>query len=384
MPTAVRAALRRLIPASLTLLAAALLAAPAAAAPVGSGSLTWTMANVFDLAVAAPNDRTWLGFVTGPAPPLGGGSASPAGAAGGDTVTTASPRGRSALNSFTYPVASGSYDPASGRGAVELRGTVVFDTSGSPTGSFRITVTDPLVVLNGTQALALPPSGDMCSPTTPFIPPPPAHGQLFASGTDVGGQPYDRSQPILNLDLSAATSTDAPDGTRTISGIVPAVAVAQRPFPFCVNDGPRRDPDQFGALTLRIGPPAGPPPAQPPPPPAGPAAAPPPATVAGLRLTTFGRRPALGTTVSCPSGRPACTVTLLASHAGRRIASRVVVVGSGQARAVRLVLTPSAARRLRRSSVRRVRLKLVTRAAGGPAVESATNLALPTAPRPGG
>ncbi len=365
-------------------LAAALLTpAAASGASVGSGSLTWTMANVFDLAVPAPNDRTWLGFVTGPAPPLGGGTASPAGDATGDTVTTASARGRTILNSFAYPVASGSYDRVSGRGAVQLSGTVVFDTTGSSTAGFRITVSDPLIVLNGTQALSLPSTGDVCSPTTPFIMPAPAHGQLFASGVGTGGQPYDRSQPTLNLDLSAAVVTDAADGTRTISAIVPAVAVAQRPFPFCVNDGPRRDPDQFGALTLRIGPPAAnvPPPLLTPPPPATNAAAATvsPATAAGLQLTTFGMRPALRTAVSCPTARPACTVTLLASHAGRRIAGRVVVVAGGQTRSVRLVLSNAAGRRLRRATNPRVRLKVVTRAADGPPLQSSTDIAVNSA-----
>jgi Htaa protein len=149
----------------------------------------------------AAGDRTWLGFVTSPNPALGNGTVTAGDAASGPTVTPVSPRGRDVLDTFSFPVQTGTSDAASGRGAIQQRGTVTFDMTGSQGGNFKITVTDPLVVLNGAQPLALAPVVDPPAPQPPAIQPPPAHGQLFATGTNVGGQAYDTAQPILNLDL---------------------------------------------------------------------------------------------------------------------------------------------------------------------------------------
>jgi hypothetical protein len=102
--------------------------------------------------------------------------------------------------------------------------------------------------------------------------------------------------------------TDAPDGTRTIAGIVPSGAAGQ-PFPFAVNDGPRRDPDLYGSLTLRLAPTAGSVPMAPEPAPAPPAPAPALAAsrtvsigLSGVRVR-YGTNPGARVTLACPPRR---------------------------------------------------------------------------------
>jgi hypothetical protein len=213
--------------AGLLLLAAT--ATCAQAATVTSGHLDWATANVYDSAAPANTNRTWLGYVTGP-PPLAAGSASASGGATGDDVTTTSPRGADTIATFGFPLASGTYDPASGSGSIELRGTVTF---ASTAHGFTITLQDPKLVLAGSS------------------------GQLFASGqgsTSQGASTYDRSSPVFDLDLSAATTTDWPDGSRTIAGIVPRLATADYVFPpnYAAGAGPDRTPNTFGAFAVTL------------------------------------------------------------------------------------------------------------------------------------
>ena len=81
-------------------------------------------------------------------------------------------------------------------------------------------------------------------------------GQLFASGVKSGDPAtYDRSEPVFDLDLSDAAVTLHPDGSRTLSGIVPSIATADYVFPgYAQGAGPERTPDTFGTMTLRLGP----------------------------------------------------------------------------------------------------------------------------------
>jgi Htaa len=203
-------------------------AAPSAAsaATVATGHLDWTQFNTY----VGGTERTWLGYLTGPGPMLAAGSATPVAPATGPVVDTASARGATEDYTTVFPGATGTYDPDANVGEIELTGGLSFASAGH---GFTIEVNDPKVTLDG------------------------ATGKLYASGLAGGASPtYDRSQPLLNLDLSAATLTIRADGTRTISGIVPSIATANTAFPgnYAAGAGPDRSPNTFGAfdLTLRV------------------------------------------------------------------------------------------------------------------------------------
>lgn len=208
-------------------------AAPAAqAATVATGHLDWTQFNVYNSASPAGTDRTWLGYSTGPGPALAAGSATPVAPATGPTVTTASARGTTEDYTTVFPATSGTYDPDANVGEIELGGALSYVAPPPPSGhGFTITVESPKVVLNG------------------------ATGQIFASGAGGGASAtYDRSQPVFNLDLSAATLVIRADGTRVITGIVPSLATTNTAFPgnYAVGAGPDRTPNTFGTFDLML------------------------------------------------------------------------------------------------------------------------------------
>jgi len=226
--------LRRARPARVALCATAVAAAAAGTAPaafaapadVTGGSLEWSQANVYELGPGGP--KTWLGYVTSP-PPLANGTASATAPATGTEVTPSSPKGATALYTFTYPANDGSYDRSTRTGTVRTKGTVTF---ASTMHRFTITVTDPVVALNGT-------TGTLS-----------ATGQGGASGQT----PYTADQPLFNLDLSGATVTEPSPGTQRIEGIVPALATADTAFPaaYQVGAGPDRTPNTFGSFSLTV------------------------------------------------------------------------------------------------------------------------------------
>jgi hypothetical protein len=257
-----------IVAASLTVAA---LPAAASAATVTGGHLDWSQTAVYDLGAPSTQDHTWLGYVTGPGPALAAGTATPIAPATGPTVTTASTRGDAYTTAF--PATAGTYDQNTGSGAIELDGGLSYASSAH---GFTITVEHPEVVLDGDS------------------------GRIFASGQGGGDTPsYDRSQPLFDLDLSNATLTLKPDGSRVLSDIVPSLAVTSHAFPsnYLAGAGPDRTPNTFGSfdLTLRLaagdaeaglaGPagPAGDPGPAGPPGPVGPAAAPGLAGIPGAR-----------------------------------------------------------------------------------------------------
>lgn len=220
---------RKAWPALVALVALTIAAPGASAAPVTASTLNWTQAAVYDTAAPANTDRTWLGYATGPGF-LAAGTVTPSAGATGPTVTPASPRGASALYTFSFPGTSGSYDAATNTGSVELSGTLTYNSTAH---GFNITVENPFVVLNGTT------------------------GTLYASGTGfpaAGATPYDRSQPLLHLNLAGATISPPVDGTRTISNIVPSLATADYAFPanYGAGAGPERTPNTFGSFSLTV------------------------------------------------------------------------------------------------------------------------------------
>jgi Htaa len=218
--------LRRLAGAT-ALSALALLAVASGSHAAVSGSVGWTQAAVYELAAPPDTNRTWLGYVTG-GPPLAAGAATASAGATGDPVTTSSPRGAGTAYTFGFPISSVSYDAATGSDIVEATGTVTFTSTAH---GFTISVSNPRIVVDSDG-------------TT---------GQLFASGVNAGGT-YDRSQPLFDLDLSAATTSTRLDGTRVITGIVPSLASANWAFPstYAVGAGPDRTPNTFGAFSLTL------------------------------------------------------------------------------------------------------------------------------------
>lgn len=244
-----RALLATAVPLSLGVLAAP---APAAPAPVVSGTLGWTQHNVYN---AAPV-RTVLGHITNPA--AGSGSAGTVAGSGGVSVTgpagvaypagvgPTSPRALPADSpatiaasayTFSYPATGGSFDPATNSGTVELSGTVTFTGYPwlAPSPPPAITVVDPQVVLDGTS------------------------GRLFASGqgnpapTDV----YTRAGgPLFTLDLSNAEAVFYADGSRGLRNIVPTLGLANvfgsagQYVPGV--SGPDRTPNSYGSFSLRV------------------------------------------------------------------------------------------------------------------------------------
>lgn len=263
--------------ATLGALAGTLLATGAAdAEAVAGGRLDWTAANVYETGAPEGTNRTWMGYTTAPGVPFTNGTVTASEGATGDAVTPSSPRGADRRYTFGYPVASGSYDPASGTADVEARGTVTFQSAAH---GFTVTLEAPRVVLSG------------------------ATGQLFASGRNAGSQSdqragtYDRSKPVFDLDLSRAQRSQE-GATTVISGIVPAIHEAGYAFPgdYGKGAGPDRTPHTFGTFTLRLGEAADLPPVSSPPPAApGQAAAPAPAAARPkVRRVTLARAPFSG------------------------------------------------------------------------------------------
>jgi len=208
-------------------------ATSAQAADVTAGSLTWSAQNIFNSASPAGTDRTWLGYITRSPPPGGAnGTVTPSNGATGDTVTPASPRNGETY-SWTYGGGTGSYEPATGTGAINFTGTVTFSAPPFPAGhGINISVENPKLVLDGDS------------------------GQLFASGISTNeARSYDASSPLFNLDLSGAEVKLHANGSRTISGIVPSIATENTAFPggdYRVGAGPDRTPNTFGAFAFNV------------------------------------------------------------------------------------------------------------------------------------
>ena len=122
-------------------------------------------------------------------------------------------------------VAGGDYDPATRTGTIEFDGELRY---ASTLHGFDYSLVDPQVVLDG------------------------ANSKLYASGVKVEGTTsgtFDRSQPVFDLDLSAATFTDT-----QITGIAPSIATAAWGFPatYPVGAGPDRNPNTFGSFTADV------------------------------------------------------------------------------------------------------------------------------------
>lgn len=230
---------------ALLLSAVALGGAGIAAAPASAGvTLDWSTVNVY-----GDSARTFLGYATNPSA-MGGakGTVSPIAPATGPTVTPTSARGLGEVATWSYPAASGSFNPVELRGDISFRGGVSFVSPAfvPPTGGghgFTITLENPRVVLDGPNA-----------------------GQIFATGLHTPGGinttpvAYDASQPVFAVYRSAWTVNA--DGSSTIT-IAPKIATEGIPFPggvrgYPADAGPDRTPNTFGSFTIRVAPDGGP------------------------------------------------------------------------------------------------------------------------------
>lgn len=313
--------------------AAALAPAGASAADVTASKLRWSMVNQYDTSLPSNTNRTWLGYVlnSGAGPQFSNGNATvsdgatlevPAGwvapALTPSTIDGTAPEGLDKVYTFGFPgndAGRGTYDAASAKAELEFAGTLAFTVHG-----LGVNLQQPRIVLDGTK------------------------GTLTASGLGSPDLrsivPYDRSKPILNLDLSDAAVTAHVDGSETISGIVPSVAsthLFSAAYP--VGAGPNRSPNTFGSLSIRIAAPsatvaatpvAGPPGPQGPVGPQGPKGD---AGAAGVGGAGTRARTYRYTLAKAPFGSKAAGVTILARK-GKKL--RPVTVGTVKGRTLRV------------------------------------------------
>ena len=213
---------------TLALAAAAMLAAApsahAATYTVTGGKLEWTMPNFW---ASGNPDRTWFGYLTGP---VGGGTFEAVAPDDAHRTRTA-PRSRprsTARRRARSPTSTRSPSrspparptPTTAWATIEIGGSAKFVTHGIP-----VTFVAPLVKLDGLT------------------------GTISASGTAAtrwaSRSRYDRSTPQFTLDLAKAEVKLRADGSRVISGIVPAGTATNAMFPGAT-------PPFFGTFTLTL------------------------------------------------------------------------------------------------------------------------------------
>jgi hypothetical protein len=333
LPKARRRGIRALAALAVAVVAACLTAGAASA----DGQLRWTSQTSFASGCTTTLiDCTWLGYMTNPAPGSGTrGTVDAIPPALGTTIAPTSPRGHNVFNAFAFP-----FDAVDSTGATYTGGAQGFEFDGAirflsplPPGGHGITMTieDPRVELAGDGT-----------------------GALFASGVKAAGvgstAPYDRTQPVFDLDLTDIVVTTAYDGTQTVDGIVPSIDEGGYAFPanYVTGAGPDRTPNTFGGFALVLNQPAaagGSPGAGP----IGPAGPTGPAGPAGpeSRKVTAIRRIQVVRLAEAPFGRGARKVRVLKR-------GKLVARGRVKGKALRVRLAKGAGKRLRGRVVLRV------------------------------
>lgn len=262
-PNQMRARGARMLVISAVVVAGSAFAATAASAAV---TLDWTQAAAYEIGDAAAlppvapattgTNRTWLGYVTNSLAgqgPASLGTQTPSAGATGDTVTPASARGAATSYLASYPAASGSGidgPAATFVGDYAFSGTVTWSIHGA-----AVTFKSPHVVFAGDGT-----------------------GKLYASGENSGAPYTEATGVIFDLDLDGrAANAGAPasqpgfvagypaaqwilnwDGSRTLKGIVPAIAtpntgaVAVFGAAYSAGAGPDRIPNRFGSFALKF------------------------------------------------------------------------------------------------------------------------------------
>lgn len=228
------------------LLSAVALGATAFAAPAASAAVTldWSTVNVANSAAPANTERTWLGYVTNPAPNSAKGTATPVAPAVGPTVTPTSARGLDQTVKWSMPALSGSVNPIGFSGSMDFQGGVKFVSPGPAPANghgFTISLENPRIVLD---------------PVT-------REAALFASGLTTPGGPdtapvaYDRTQPVFVF-RTAGWGINA-DGSSSLT-LTPEIATSLYVFPnpYIAGRGPERTPNTFGSFAITVAPDGGP------------------------------------------------------------------------------------------------------------------------------
>lgn len=234
---------RRLI-APAAILALGLGAASAQAAPqtVVGGNLNWSTVKVFTS--STPNvDQTFVGYFAQAGRPghqnitfgtLGGATGTP--------VSPATPAGTAV--SWNFPAGVGVYDPETRQGTVSTFGQVSGrSTNISPSLGFNYTLSfqNPVVVFDGTDTAHFYANGTRWN------------GDMSAATENT--EVYDRVE-IFSLDLSQSTQTQNPDGTITLSSLVPTVVTnvfdKDPTSKYGPGAGPERTPNTFGGFSLTL------------------------------------------------------------------------------------------------------------------------------------
>ncbi len=213
------------------------------------GNLVWTQVNTFEGTTppgAANLNRTWLGYFTNSAPPprdmgTNRGSFTPSDGAVGPTVTPTSKRGPGAVYTTTFPMTSSTANAATKTGIIQYAGLATYSSAPMPAGhGITISIQNPRIQFDGSNTAKLYATG------------------LHTVGGVGGGPstiaPYDESQPVFTLDLSASPVQANPDNTTTFKNVVPSIAATGHVFPdtYPAGSGPDRTPNTFGTFDITV------------------------------------------------------------------------------------------------------------------------------------
>lgn len=207
---------------------AAFAAAPALAAPfdVGTANLTWNVPHE-----PSPGTGTLSNYAT----TIGHGSVSAIAPATGTTITATSiPLSAvGAKYAFGFPGttsgapatpagASGTYDPVTKTGAINFAGTLKFTAHD---GTF-FSVVNPRLQFDAPQSIRLIANGQVAAGAVGSSEPPTDYGTAATR------------QTVFALNGSAATTTENPDGSYTISNLAPSGTPQAAPVGYLSTSGP--------------------------------------------------------------------------------------------------------------------------------------------------
>jgi hypothetical protein len=202
--------------------------APALAAPfdVGTANLTWNVPHE-----PSPGTGTLSNYAT----TIGHGSVSAGAPATGTTITATSVplAGAGVKYAFGFPGtssgapatpagATGTYDPVAKTGAINFAGTLTFTAHD---GTF-FSVVNPRLQFDAPQSIRLIANGHVAAGTVGSSDPPADYGTTAAR------------QTVFALNGAAATTTENPDGSYTISNLAPSGTPAATPTGYLSTSGP--------------------------------------------------------------------------------------------------------------------------------------------------
>jgi len=202
--------------------------APALAAPfdVGTANLTWNVPHE-----PAPGTGTLSNYAT----TIGHGNVAATAPATGTTITATSLplSAAGAKYAFGFPGttsgtpatpagATGTYDPVAKTGAINFAGTLTFTAHD---GVF-FSVVNPRLQFDAPQSIRLIANGKVAAGTVGSSDPPVDYGTAATR------------QTVFALNGAAATTTENPDGSYTISGLAPSGTPAAAPVGYLSTSGP--------------------------------------------------------------------------------------------------------------------------------------------------